>query len=54
MLALFSLEDVELIGAAGGGRVDFTVGSALDVFGGDLAYSSILEWHREENPCQNS
>merc|ERR1711871_464099 len=41
-----SLKDVELIEAAGRGRVDYTVGSALDIFGGDLAYSSILDWHK--------
>jgi phosphoribosylformimino-5-aminoimidazole carboxamide ribotide isomerase len=31
-----SLDDVELIAKAGQGRIDFTVGSALDIFGGNL------------------
>ncbi|MDD3885286.1 MAG: phosphoribosylformimino-5-aminoimidazole carboxamide ribotide isomerase [Victivallaceae bacterium] len=36
-----SLDDVELIEQAGGGRVDYTVGSALDIFGGDLAFDAL-------------
>ncbi len=31
---------------AGGGRVAITVGSALDIFGGDLAFDAVLKWHR--------
>ena len=31
-----SLEDIERIRSVGGGRLDFTVGSALDLFGGEL------------------
>lgn len=35
-------EDIELIEDLGGGRIDFTVGSALDIFGGTgLAYSEL-------------
>jgi hypothetical protein len=26
-------------------QVDCTVGSALDMFGGDLMYSDVLDWH---------
>ncbi len=33
--------DIEAVERAGGGRVDFTVGSALDIFGGNLSYSEI-------------
>ena len=29
-----SMKDIELIEAASGGRMDYTVGSALDLFGG--------------------
>jgi len=29
-----SMDDIRLIGEAGGGRIDYTVGSALDIFGG--------------------
>ena len=33
---------------AGGGRVDITVGSALDIFGGRLPYADVLAWHRAQ------
>ena len=37
-----SLEDIEKIGAMGKGHIDYTVGSALDIFGGDLSLEKIL------------
>jgi phosphoribosylformimino-5-aminoimidazole carboxamide ribotide isomerase len=37
-----SMEDIALIEEAGNGRIDFTVGSALDIFGGkDLSYTTL-------------
>merc|ERR1711957_1049604 len=39
-----SLEDMERIKVLGKGRVDATIGSALDLFGGPLAYSEVLAW----------
>ncbi|MBQ6472808.1 MAG: phosphoribosylformimino-5-aminoimidazole carboxamide ribotide isomerase [Victivallales bacterium] len=39
-----SLADVRLIEEAGQGRVDFTVGSALDLFGGTLPLHDLLVW----------
>lgn len=44
-----SLEDLELVREAGQDRVDCTVGSALDIFGGDLSYDAVLAWHRALN-----
>ncbi len=44
-----SLEDFELVRVVGNNAVDCTVGSALDCFGGDLAYSDVLEWHQKLN-----
>lgn len=38
-----SLEDIERFRRATGGRLDFTVGSALDLFGGNLAYRDVLQ-----------
>lgn len=38
-------EDLERVKAAGAGRVDITVGSALDIFGGQLPYQSVVDWH---------
>jgi phosphoribosylformimino-5-aminoimidazole carboxamide ribotide isomerase len=41
-----SLEDLDLVDTLGNGRVDATVGSALDIFGGDLAYADVVAWHK--------
>ena len=39
-----NLEDCALIDTLGGGKVDVTIGSALDIFGGALPYQSVVEW----------
>ncbi|XP_010527596.1 PREDICTED: 1-(5-phosphoribosyl)-5-[(5-phosphoribosylamino)methylideneamino] imidazole-4-carboxamide isomerase, chloroplastic [Tarenaya hassleriana] len=39
------MDDLERIKEAGNGRVDVTVGSALDIFGGNLAYKDVVAWH---------
>ncbi|HIZ13018.1 MAG TPA: phosphoribosylformimino-5-aminoimidazole carboxamide ribotide isomerase [Candidatus Mediterraneibacter stercorigallinarum] len=36
-----TLEDLERFREASGGRVDFTIGSALDLFGGDIPYEVV-------------
>ncbi|MEI6674543.1 MAG: phosphoribosylformimino-5-aminoimidazole carboxamide ribotide isomerase [Verrucomicrobiota bacterium] len=42
-----TLADVRLVEQAGRGRVDVTVGSALDIFGGQgVSYSDLLAWNR--------
>lgn len=41
-----SLADLDLVKELGRGRVDITIGSALDIFGGHLPYRSVVEWHR--------
>lgn len=38
-----SLQDIEKLNALGNGKVDFTVGSALDIFGGELSFEMIAE-----------
>jgi phosphoribosylformimino-5-aminoimidazole carboxamide ribotide isomerase len=30
----------------GNGRVNLTIGSALDIFGGNLPYANVVDWHR--------
>jgi len=41
---IHSTQDIELIGKLGMGRIDFTVGSALDIFGGTgLKYRELAE-----------
>lgn len=48
-----SLEDLDLIERLGRGRVDATVGSALDIFGGPLKFEDVVDWHNKRNPhCQ--
>ncbi|XP_021289100.1 1-(5-phosphoribosyl)-5-[(5-phosphoribosylamino)methylideneamino] imidazole-4-carboxamide isomerase, chloroplastic isoform X2 [Herrania umbratica] len=39
------MDDLETIKEAGKGRVDVTVGSALDIFGGNLSYNDVVAWH---------
>ena len=43
-----NIEDVEKIARLGKGRVDFTVGSALDPFGGDFKYQDLLDWNLKQ------
>lgn len=42
-----NLADLETVKALGQDRVDLTIGSALDIFGGHLAYRSVLDWVME-------
>ena len=37
---------------AGAGRVDITVGSALDIFGGQLPYADVVAWHNRQQQQQ--
>jgi len=39
-----SLEDMDRVVALGKGRVDVSVGSALDIFGGDLQWTAVVAW----------
>ncbi|GLC37640.1 Phosphoribosylformimino-5-aminoimidazole carboxamide ribotide isomerase [Pleodorina starrii] len=43
-----TLEDLERVRVAGRGRVDITVGSALDIFGGKLKYDDVVAWHEHQ------
>lgn len=47
-----TFDDVELIRDAGLGKVDFTIGSALDLFGGHgFRYADLVEWNlNQRNP----
>uniref|UniRef100_A0A803MY12 1-(5-phosphoribosyl)-5-[(5-phosphoribosylamino)methylideneamino] imidazole-4-carboxamide isomerase HISN3, chloroplastic n=1 Tax=Chenopodium quinoa TaxID=63459 RepID=A0A803MY12_CHEQI len=40
--------DLEKIKVAGNERVDVTVGSALDIFGGSLPYKDVIAWHLKQ------
>eukprot|EP00887_Chlorella_sp_A99_P005328 scaffold1.g5328.t1 len=47
-----TLEDLERVQRAGQGRVDITVGSALDIFGGALPYADVVAWHRQQQVAE--
>ncbi|XP_027176093.1 1-(5-phosphoribosyl)-5-[(5-phosphoribosylamino)methylideneamino] imidazole-4-carboxamide isomerase, chloroplastic-like [Coffea eugenioides] len=44
-----TMTDLETIKSAGMGRVDVTVGSALDIFGGSLPYKDVVAWHVQQD-----
>jgi phosphoribosylformimino-5-aminoimidazole carboxamide ribotide isomerase len=41
-----SFDDLETLKRVGEGRLDVTVGSALDIFGGDMPYREVVEYFR--------
>ncbi len=42
-----TMADVEAVSDVSGGHVDITVGSALDIFGGDgIAYRELVQWNQ--------
>jgi len=43
------LEDLALVRRLGANRVDLTIGSALDIFGGRVAYADVLDWLRQQD-----
>lgn len=43
-----SLEDMELVQKLGMDKVDATIGSALDCFGGTLKYEDVVAWHKAQ------
>lgn len=45
-----SMEDVERVNELSGGRVDLTVGSALDIFGGSgVTYRELVDWNQRSS-----
>ena len=40
--------DLDLVKDLGNGRVDLTIGSALDVFGGTIPYQEVVAWHKSQ------
>lgn len=42
-----NLDDLELVKKISGGKVDLTIGSALDIFGGSgVKFDEVVEWNR--------
>ena len=44
-----SIADLERVKQLGDGCIDLTIGSALDIFGGDLPYKEVVAWHKEQS-----
>lgn len=42
------LAELERVKALGNGRVDLTIGSALDIFGGSTPYRQVVAWQRQQ------
>lgn len=49
-----SLADLEIIKEAGRGKLDATIGSSLDIFGGKgITYAEALDFHRRQQGLEN-
>lgn len=42
------LSDLDLVRNIGRSRVDLTIGSALDIFGGDVRFADVASWHKAQ------
>jgi phosphoribosylformimino-5-aminoimidazole carboxamide ribotide isomerase len=47
-----ALSDLDRVKTLGQGRVDLSIGSALDIFGGAVAYGDVVAWQRREEAGQ--
>ena len=43
------LADLDRVKALGQSKVDLTIGSALDIFGGDVKYNDVVAWQQRQN-----
>ena len=43
-----SFDDLPLVQRLSGGKVDLTIGSALDIFGGKIAFEDCVKWNRRQ------
>ncbi|KAF1333252.1 Phosphoribosylformimino-5-aminoimidazole carboxamide ribotide isomerase, partial [Globisporangium splendens] len=44
-----SLADLDFVARIGKGKVDLSIGSALDIFGGDIRYDDVVAWNNARN-----
>ncbi|KAK1943435.1 1-(5-phosphoribosyl)-5-[(5-phosphoribosylamino)methylideneamino] imidazole-4-carboxamide isomerase [Phytophthora citrophthora] len=42
-----SLDDLDFVERIGNGKVDLSIGSALDIFGGDIRYEDVVSWDKK-------
>lgn len=40
-----NMDDIQLIGQLSNNTIDYTIGSALDIFGGKLSYNDVVQYH---------
>lgn len=45
-----NFDDLEMLSQLGKGRVDVTIGSALDLFGGTMEFSKVLDYMEKKKP----
>jgi phosphoribosylformimino-5-aminoimidazole carboxamide ribotide isomerase len=47
------LQDLELVKTLSGGKIDLTIGSALDIFGGSgIKFEEAVAWNGEQWGCE--
>ena len=44
-----SLEDLDKVKQLSQGRVDLTIGSALDIFGGGVSFENCIGWNKRQS-----
>ena len=44
-----SLEDLDKVKQLSQDRVDLTIGSALDIFGGGVSFENCIEWNQRQS-----
>lgn len=49
-----SMQDLQTIDRAGSGKIDVTIGSALDLFGGPIAYRDVVDYCRAKSANENA
>ncbi|MEA2061319.1 MAG: phosphoribosylformimino-5-aminoimidazole carboxamide ribotide isomerase [Thermodesulfobacteriota bacterium] len=43
-----AFSDLDRVKQIGQGRVDLTIGSGLDIFGGGISYRKVVKWHQKQ------
>ena len=49
-----AIADLHLVKKLGNGKVDLTIGSALDIFGGEIRWDAVVDWQSNEDKENNS
>jgi len=49
-----SIDDLDRIEEVGHGRVDLTIGTALDIFGGTIKFNDVILWNRKHQGAETA